>query len=134
MSEYTLVYKQRIPRRSSHDMILTFAYRGNHSYNFKFKTDADVKRLFESNGYKYDELVEKCRVYSEKVPFFENLIGSTLIVSEGVKASRVNMMTGKEDIEVQGPGTITMSTYWTIYETAATALERTISWTLKLIR
>jgi len=124
MKEYRLVRKDKISRRASHDMIQIIAKWGKHS--FSFRTDADVKRFFWSKGYDYEQLVENCCNFPEPVPLIENIIGPTWAVSSGLKASRVDLRTGKEDLEVQGPATISMSTYWSSYETAARHLNQAI--------
>lgn len=79
------------------------------------------------NGLDFQQLVEECRDFQSRVPFFENLIGSTWEVTGPGKASTIDLATGKEHVSVDGPGTITLSTYWSQFETAVAALERAIS-------
>lgn len=119
-----------IARRASHELVLTMAKHGNHSidieYNISFITDADVKRFFSAQGMDFQNVVQKCREFRKSVPFFENLIGSTWNVSGNAKVSRVDAKTDQKDLEVIGPGTITMSTYWAQYEEAEKALDQSI--------
>lgn len=124
MKEHRLIQKNRISRRASYDLIQTIAKWGNH--NFSFETDDEVKKFFRSRGHDYDQLVENCRNFPEPVLYLENIIGPTLAVSSGLKVSRVDLRTGKEDLDVQGPGMISMSTYWASYETAARHLKQAI--------
>jgi len=111
-------------RKASHDLIQMIAKWGNH--NFRFRTDAEVKKFFRSRGHDYGLLVENCRDLPERVLFLENIIGPTLAISNGLKVSRVDLRTGKEDLEVQGPGIISISTYWASYETATRHLKQAI--------
>ena len=126
MREYRLIRKHTIARRASHDLVITMAKYGNHPYKTPFGTDADVKRFFLGQGIDFKQLVEKCRNYQERIPFFENIIGSTWDVTTGTTLSRVDFTTGKEDLKVQGPGTFAMSTYWSLYETANNTIKQAI--------
>src|SRR5215208_2997432 len=68
----------RRTRRGTHDMIMAMAKYSNHGikgdYGHPFKTDADVKRYFEEDGYNYRDVVDFCRNKDEHVPGMENLI------------------------------------------------------------
>jgi hypothetical protein len=121
----TLVYKDKISRRASHEMILLFAKHGNHYHDENFTTDASVKRAFLINNINYDQLVEKCRNPTSHVPYFENLIGSTWTVSGGCKMARVNG-TGEEEFSVSGPGKFTELTYWALVEEVKNAKDRAV--------
>lgn len=93
---------------------------GNHYQykDFKFETDADVKKAFLANGIEFQELVEKCRNYNEVIPLFENFTGSTFISSNDGRASVMSLETGIEDSFIDGPGEIVMSKYFSDYEKA----------------
>ena len=125
MIKYRLKRKDRIPRKTAQNLILTVAKYGNHYYNVKFKTDADVKRFFSSRGIDFNDQVEKCRDINASIPF-ENKIGSTMYATEGTTISRVDNRTGEEDLEISGPAIFSMSTYWTQYEKADVYLSKAI--------
>jgi len=130
MKKFKLQRRKIIARRASHELILTMAKYGNHyldiEYRISFVTDADVKRFFSNQKMDFDDIVKKCREFKKSVPFFENLIGSTWNVLGNAKVSRVDAKSDQKDLEVSGPGTITMSTYWTQYEEAENALDQAI--------
>lgn len=44
----------------------------------------------------------------------------------GAKVSRVDNSTGEEDLEVEGPGTITVAGYWASFETAIHARDKSV--------
>lgn len=117
MTEHKLRLRPKISRRASHEMILMLAKYGNHGDKSVFRTDADVKRYLERRGIDFQRLVEQCRSFGENVPYFENLVGSTWIVSTGAKAAVVDRPGGEEKCFVEGPGTIALSTYWAHAET-----------------
>jgi hypothetical protein len=108
-------------------MILLFAKHGNHTYSFNFRSDADVKRLFRRRGVDWSALVERCRDPTQHVPFFENLMGSTMVAEEGLTVSRVCWATGKRDLEVKGPAAFTLYGYWSTFETAVKARDRAVN-------
>lgn len=93
---------------------------GNHYQykDFKFETDADVKRAFLANGIEFQELVEKCRNRNEVIPLFENVIGSTFISSNDGRTSVMSLKTGTEDSFIDGPGEVVISKYFSDYEKA----------------
>ena len=130
MKTIKLQRKKMIARRAAHELILTMAKHGNHSldieYRISFVTDADVKRFLSAQDMDFQDVVQKCREFKKSVPFFENLIGSTWHVLGGAKVTRVDANTDKKDLEVKGPGTITMLIYWTQYEEAENALDQAI--------
>ncbi|MBC8555609.1 MAG: hypothetical protein H8D23_38850 [Candidatus Brocadiales bacterium] len=126
MEEHKLQFRQKISRRSAHEMILLFAKHGNHYHQTHFRSDADVKRAFQRNGVDYNQLQDKCRDVKNSVPFFENLVGSTWEISSGATASRV-LETGEKDIEVKGPGQLTLLGYWATFEAAKKALDDSVN-------
>ncbi|MDP2853828.1 MAG: hypothetical protein Q8O28_06245 [Smithellaceae bacterium] len=103
-----------------------FAKHGDHNERNVFKSDADVKRYMEHRGIDFEKLVDLCRNFKENVPYFENLVGSTWSISAGCKAAVVDKVGGKEKCVVEGPGTITLSTYWAHAETAYKARTDTV--------
>lgn len=118
MIEHRLQMRPKISRRASHDMILMFAKYGNHGDRAAFRTDADLKRYLAHRGIDFQKLVEQCRSFSENVPYFENLVGSTWTVSSGAKAAVVDKQSGEEKCVVEGPGAIALSTHWAHAETS----------------
>ena len=121
-----LQFRTKISRRNAHDLIQLVAKNGNHYHGMRLTSDADVKRAFQSSGYSYEQVVEDCRDFKNRVPIFENLLGSTWTVGEGAQLSRIDAATGKEDLKVTGPGTFTGAAYWGIFEQARHSLERAV--------
>ncbi len=126
MSEYILKFREKISRRASHDMILTMAKFSFRGKSIQFTTDASVKRYLKKHGADFKQIVEKCRIFKENVPFFENLIGSTWTVAEGAKLAVVYKFDGQKKSEVQGPRKLTVSTYWELFEEALRARDRSV--------
>lgn len=125
MNEYRLQFKPRLARRDAHEMVLLMAKQSEHPFG-PFKSDADVKRFLAARGADFDMLVQRCRDYKEQVPLFENLIGSTWTVSGGAIASRVDKESGREDLEVRGPGKIALKGYWALFESSWEGCKRAI--------
>ncbi|MEK6320224.1 MAG: hypothetical protein AABN33_00935 [Acidobacteriota bacterium] len=51
-------------------------------------SEEEVLRLFQANGYDFDQVVEECRERESAVPLVENMLGSVVYISgdEGVEA------------------------------------------------
>lgn len=126
MGEYTLRFKPKISRRNAKKMIVAFARYGNHYHDVRFKSDADVKRDLAARGIDFGHLAEKCRDPQARVPFFENLIGSTAVPIGGTTLSRVDHGTGETDLETKNPGKLVLYGYWATFETAVKALHRAV--------
>lgn len=127
--KYKLDFEEKRTRRATHDMILMMAKYGNHGHNQRFVSDADVKRFFQLNGYYWDDLVQTCREPKEIIPIIENLIGSTWRVSPSARAAIVTgAATDKEEeiTSVEGPGTLTTSTYLQLFENAMDSFNRCV--------
>jgi hypothetical protein len=127
MKEHRLIRKQEVSREVSYNLITMMAKHGNHYQEAFFRTNEEVVNFFQKKGVNFEKLVENCRHYQVTVPFFENLIGCTWTVSGRARVSRVDRITGKEDLIVEGPGAISMSTYWSLYETANESLKQAIN-------
>lgn len=130
MAKYKLQYKPKISRRSSKEMILLFAKYGNHGlgdFGASLNSDADVKRFVASQGSDFDRIVERCRDFSENVPFFENLVGGTWEVTPGATVSIVDNNTKEERQKVTGPGTISSYGYWAAFEISVEARDRAVN-------
>lgn len=134
--EYHLKYKPRISARASKDMILLFAKYGNHFFegpfqfrrnDYPFRTDADVKRFYSSQGIDFKQLVMNCRNFSLTVPIFENQIGSTISTIGNPRVSRFDFATGKEDLVLEEPGTHTIYGYWAAFEGASQSRDLAVS-------
>jgi hypothetical protein len=126
---YKFRFEEKRKPSSTRQMILWMAKFGNHGRPIKYKSDADVIRFFEANGYDWDELLEVCRKPDEIVPIVENLAGSTWVVSTSGtgKASIVSDAATEQEreiVSVEGPGLLTMSTYLQLFESAASNLNR----------
>jgi hypothetical protein len=120
MIEHRLARKIKISRRAAHELILLMAKEGNH--NLAFTTASSVKKYFKLNGYDYDILVQAVRKYPEPIPLVENFIPSTGFASPGLKVSRVDAC-GNEDLQLEGPGAITMFGYQAQFENAIENIE-----------
>lgn len=121
-----LKLKEKISRRAAQEMILLFARHGNHYHETNFKSDADVKRAFAANRVDFEKLVEECRDFTKPVPFFENMISSTWLSIGDVEMSRVDAVTGDEDLKAKGPGALVLQGYWATFESALEARDRSI--------
>lgn len=124
--KYKFYFDDKRTRRATHDMILMMAKHGNHNCRQRFGSDADVKRFFQSNGSYWDDLVERCRKPTEIVPIVENLIGSTWVVPRG-RAAVVTGAATEEETEItslEGPGTLTTSSYLQLFENAVDNFHR----------
>lgn len=126
MSESKLIFKDKISRRNSQEMILMMAKFSKHSANANFRSDADVKRFFLSRHIDFQQVVENCRIFKNHVPFFENLVGSTWEIPEGGNAALVDKQTGEVKISIQGPGELSTSTYWHLFEYAIESRNKTV--------
>jgi hypothetical protein len=111
-------------------MIMAMAKYGNHyikgRYGHPFKTDADVKRFFDEEGWDYRDVVEKCRDKDENVPFLENLIGSGYTIdSTGGTVSYIDKA-GEETVigEDEGPGRFNYPSYAGLFEQATEDFKR----------
>ena len=123
---YKFCFDEKRTRRSTHEMILMMAKHGNHSYQARFVSDADVKRFFQSNGCFWDDLVQKCRKPTELVPLIENLIGSTWVAPRG-RVSIVEKAATDEEKEItslEGPGILITKTYLQLFENAFASFYR----------
>lgn len=115
-------------------MILVMGKHGNHNKHFErpFDTDDDVIAYLREEGIDFDRLVEACRDRDQNVPRVENLItsewtggappGGYLVV----KDERGDVLSGFTD---GGSGKMTMSTYWSRFERAASAFDRCLETT-----
>ena len=116
MSNYKIQYRSKISRKDSQEMILMMAKYGNCGFRYKFSSDADVKRYLISKNIDFNKLVEHCRTFNNKIPEIENLIESTVSTFGGGKISIIDKKTGQEIESVNHPGTLSTSTYWTLFE------------------
>jgi len=91
----------------------------------RFKSDADVRRAYESNGVDFRKLVEECRDFTKKVPFFENMVGSTFTAEENLTVTHMTIA-GEEKSITKGPALSTLSGYWATFELAWEAIDRAI--------
>jgi hypothetical protein len=102
-------------------------------------SDADIKRFFESSKDSVDghstfldfsQLGERCRAWPVPVPFVENFLDATWTLAPAggseLSVSRVDRSTGEKDLEVNGPGTITLSTYQERFKSACEARDRSV--------
>jgi hypothetical protein len=127
MPGYVLTPRRKISSAQARKLIYAFAKHGNHVYSNDFRSNADVERAFARNGVDFARLVDRIRDFNNNVPFFENLIGSTMRTdSEGTRISRIDNVTGAEDMVVEGPGQLVLYGYWATFETFAESLKRAI--------
>ncbi len=127
--KYQFCFEDFRTRRATHDMILMMAKYGNHGIRHKFVSDADVKRFFQLNCHRdWSDLVQTCRKTNELVPDVENLVGSSWTVSGcGSRAAIVTGAATEEEEEItalEGPGTLTTSTYLQLFENAVDNFSR----------
>lgn len=108
-------------------MIILLAMHGNHYHDFRLESDADVKRIYTANQIDFARVVEHCRDFHQHVPIFENLVGSTVSTVGNSTLSRVNLITGEEDLVVKAPGKLVLLGYWATFESAIEALNTSVS-------
>lgn len=127
--DFILKQKARISHKASERMILLFARYGNHYIegSSMIQTKTDVINYYAQHGINFDHAVSKCRNFSNTVPLFENQIGGMVHTIGTPKVSRINLITGKEDLILEGPGSHTIHGYWVIFEGSANARDRAIS-------
>jgi hypothetical protein len=123
-----LRYKPKISLRQARDKIIIYGLFGDHHHEPRPTNGREVAVLLSSLGVNPNELAEKCRDYGQTVDMFENLVGATWVFSSsgGGKAGVVDRDTGEVIAEVQGSGTITLSTYQAHFETACKARDRAV--------
>ncbi|MCK4830848.1 hypothetical protein KA005_84840, partial [bacterium] len=127
--KYQFCFEDFRTRRATHDMILVMAKYGNHGIRHKFVSVANVKRFFQVHYHcDWKNLVQTCRKTSELVPVVENLVGSTWTVPGcGSRAAIVTGAATEEEKEItalEGPGTLTTSTYLQFFENAVDNFHR----------
>lgn len=123
MVQCGLVRKQKISRRTSHELIQMMAKDGDH--HFAFTTDASVKKFFTLNGYDYDKLVEEVRKYPQPIPLVENILPATGFASPGLQVWREDRY-GNQDLHFEGPGAFTMFGYQAQFEQAIENIESAV--------
>ena len=117
-----------MPLKQARDKIITYGVFGDHHREPRPTDGREVAALLVSLGVNPGGLAEKCRDYRQPVPFFENAAGATwFFCSSGRgKAGVVDRETGEVVSEVEGSGTITISTYQGHFETACKARDRAV--------
>jgi len=111
-------------RRAAHDMIVAMAKHGNHDY--RFTSDAEVKRFFAADGYDFTDVVRASRKCNSAVPLVENLVPGTWSVTGGATVAIVDSRTGEELTKVEGPGTYAPYEYWGRFEDAVRDLRQSL--------
>jgi len=105
-------------------MIMTMAKHGNHDY--RFTSDADVKRFFAAGGYDFVDVVHASRKWLSAVPLVENVVPGTWTVTGGATVAIVDSRTGQELSKVEGPGTYAPYEYWGRFEDAVRDLGQSL--------
>lgn len=127
-----LATRPLISAREAKKMIWTFIHHGNHSHRDAMKGAPNhaIEKWFAKNNEPLTKLISQCRRYFESsVPFVENFIGSTWIVSAAggtdVKASLIKGGKNEPEIEITSPGTIGVD-YASKFESACRARDKAI--------
>ena len=128
---YRYKFVEKRTTSATSQMILAMAKYGNHNHRIKYLSDADIKRFFESNRIRWDDLLQSSRNPGEPIPIVENLAGSTWVVSTGSggKVAVVSNATTEKEQEisaVEGPGLLTLSSYLQLFENAVSNLNRSM--------
>lgn len=138
--QYRIIFPDRISRRAAHDLIAGLARYGNH-YPYEidvngqptdkriplewFADEANLRSYFRDRGFDFDKVTEYTRSnWRSGIRLVENMVGSTVEFTEGVRISIVDMQTGYESVPIEGPGTISAEGYWLQFEQAYAALLR----------
>lgn len=125
-----LAVRPLISARESEKMIWHFIRHGNHSRRDAMKSAPknSIEGWFAENNEPLRKLVIRCRSYERTVPFVENLASSswyTLSESGGVSASIIKSGKDQPEIEVLGPGIISVD-YEKKFESACQAKTKAI--------
>lgn len=109
--------KKRISEYNAHSMVVAMALHGNHYNDIhgNIRTVSDVKAHYAQNNRDFKRVVMTCRDFSQRVPFYENLIGAQW-TTEGVTVSRPSHITGEYELVVNGDGVYNESDYWANFE------------------
>ncbi len=127
MKSYYLQYKTKISLKRATDKIAMHAMLGEHIHSAERPaTKADVCNLLLSWGEDPNKLAEKCRDWRKNVPHFENLLGSTWHFPGSGKVEIVDTKTDESIGQITDPGTVSLSTYQTHFETACKARDRAV--------
>lgn len=82
---HQLKWKEKRSREQSREMVMIMAMYSDNSINTQRKvplsSEEEVLRLFQANGYDFDQVVEECRERDSTVPLVENMLGSVLYMS-----------------------------------------------------
>lgn len=123
---HELRYRQKISFKKSMDKIWAYAVWGEHRYEPRPQTFREVAQFFLDRNVNPNIVAERCRDYTEIVPYFQNLIGTTwTAVGEGGFAI-FDKRTGKVVEEFEGPGQIVLSMYQALLEEACKERDRTV--------
>lgn len=108
-------------------MILCFAIYGEHITQPRPTTSEEVFDFFCERGVDPDRLAEELRDFRQRVPYFENLLGSGMISGQGVKVTPVDRVT-RQPIgpTTAGPGVYHESTYQSLWGLAVEARDRAV--------
>jgi hypothetical protein len=108
-------------------MILLMGKIGNHNKDPKrlLRNDADIKKHYHQNGIRFDEVVERCRIFSNNVPFYENILLAQAR-THGMTVSKVDPSTGKYEPVVEGDGVFNQKDYWNSFDLAVEDFENSI--------
>lgn len=104
----TIRQGKKLSTKRAKELILAMVRLGNN-YDYPLHTTLDVKKFFASKGMKFEDVVEHVRTFTNRVPYFENLIGSTWTVLGG------SVSMGGETV-VDGDGQFATATYWAHFE------------------
>jgi hypothetical protein len=119
--------KKKISERNAYNMVVNMAIHGNHYNDIHglIKNISDVKRHLSQNNIEFKKVIEHCRVFSQSVPVYENLIGPTMR-THGVKVQRPNHITGEYETIIDGDGEINENNYWALFEISKEDFENSI--------
>jgi hypothetical protein len=121
-------YKPKLSLKQARDKITIYGMYGNHDVWPRPKNRGEVAQLLRSMGINPDELVEKCRDYTETVTCFEGQRLNIWSVNtyKGGKFGLVDITTGETIAELDGPGFVAASAYLVKFETACEARNRAV--------
>jgi hypothetical protein len=123
----SLVMGDRISRAQARRLIQIMAKHGNHYYEGQFSTDEEIKRFLAASGVDYEDMIEKCRIFTNSVLRFENLITSTAFSVGGGSLTLINNATRQTVAATEGPGMIAYSSYWALFEESFSQLRATLT-------
>jgi hypothetical protein len=114
-----MAYKvKRLTLRDAEELVTLMGLFGDHPWATQLSAPDDVGKHLEQSGIVVADLVEQCRDFEARVPWYENLVEATWTVSPGATVHTHNPLTGQREPIATGPGKFNLRDYWASFELA----------------